>query len=104
MPSKPLKTRNSILLKGPEPSLKPPKSAGKPGLAAKPPKPSPTVTLAPKPPHKPPKPSRKPPKPPKPSGPSKPTGPRPKGPVTGLIQNVVILFKENHAFDNYFGT
>src|SRR6266852_3589394 len=44
---------------------------------------------------------RKPPTPaptPTPS-PSPSPGPRPKGP----IQHVVIIVKENHAFDNYFG-
>src|SRR5215469_5654576 len=30
--------------------------------------------------------------------------PSPKEAAKGLIQNVVILFKENHALDNYFGT
>src|SRR5215469_9447693 len=44
-----------------------------------------------------PKPSPKPPWRPNRPGPPKVT-------PTGLIQNVVILFKENHAFDNYFGT
>ena len=37
-------------------------------------------------------------KPPTPT-PSPSPGPRPKGP----IQHVVIIVKENHAFDNYFG-
>src|SRR5260370_40722349 len=37
-------------------------------------------------------------KPPTPT-PTPSPGPRPKGP----IQHVVIIIKENHAFDNYFG-
>src|SRR6201984_1707401 len=47
----------------------------------------------------------------RPSGPPKTSGahwpparPPAKGRASGPIQNVVILFKENHAFDNYFGT
>ncbi len=35
----------------------------------------------------------------KPPTPSPSLGPRPKGP----IEHVVIIVKENHAFDNYFG-
>src|SRR3981081_145470 len=35
----------------------------------------------------------------KPPTPSPSPGPHPKGP----IQHVVIIVKENHAFDNYFG-
>lgn len=30
--------------------------------------------------------------------------PSPKEAAKGLVQNVAILFKENHTFDNYFGT
>src|SRR3989442_8712814 len=42
---------------------------------------------------------RKPPAPKPAPSPSPSPGPRPKGP----IQHVVIIVKENHAFDNYFG-
>src|ERR1700694_3050676 len=42
---------------------------------------------------------RKPPTPTPTPTPSPSPGPRPKGP----IQHVVIIVKENHAFDNYFG-
>src|SRR5262252_8811917 len=35
--------------------------------------------------------------------PPKRTGPPLKVAPKGLIQNVVIFFRENHAFDNYFG-
>src|SRR5260370_18774997 len=42
---------------------------------------------------------RKPPTPAPTPTPSPSPGPRPKGP----IQHVVIIVKENHAFDNYFG-
>src|SRR6202043_4033146 len=42
---------------------------------------------------------RKPPTPTPPPSPSPSPSPRPKRP----IQHVVIIVKENHAFDNYFG-
>jgi phospholipase C len=42
---------------------------------------------------------------PSPKPPGRPNRPGPPEVAPrGLIQNVVVLFKENHAFDNYFGT
>src|SRR3989454_9204722 len=38
-----------------------------------------------------------------PTSAKKPTPPPPPPPSKGLIQHVVIIVKENHAFDNYFG-
>jgi phospholipase C len=74
------------------------KKKARPRAKAKPkakPKPKPRPKPAPKP-----APRPKPPKPPKPV----PGGGGGGGGVPGPIQHVVLLIKENHGFDNYFGT
>ena len=56
--------------------------------------------------HHPPKPKPVPPPKPKPGPPTKPQpGPQPpQGIAKGSIEHVVIILKENHTFDSYFGT